>query len=297
MTHRCQHGTRRSRWGSSGLLLLAALASGCGVAVPLEIQPFRIESSDWYPAWSPDGTHIAYLHYASESYQGVWLVDSAGAAPHQIVPGAWQSLDWSPDGTHLALGGNGIYSVNVNGGPPQAITTFGLLPRWSPTGNELAFQSYDTSGVGSIGLVSQDGSALRALAPPDTESWSEPDWSPDGTHLVHVRRLPRDGQSDLFVMDTTGHAAVRLTTDGNEDRGPVWSPDGQWIAWSIGTFPPSNELWLMKPDGTGAHMLAYGGDPSWSPDSRQLVYSVLQFNIVRLFAIDITTSRVRQITR
>src|SRR5215471_2611067 len=36
-------------------------------------------------------------------------------------------------------------------------------------------------------------------------------------------------------------------------------------------------------------MLTAGSDLSWSPDSRQLVYTVLMFNVVRLFAIDITT--------
>jgi len=279
------------------LLLLATLASGCGGGVPIHVEPIRLVSSDTSPAWSPDGTHIAYLHYASESVYGVWLVDTAGAAPHQILPGARMYLDWSPDGTQLAFGAGGIFSVHVSGGPPRAIVAHGSVPRWSPGGNELAFQSFDTTGVGSIELVAQDGSGLRVLAPPDTESWSEPDWSPDGTRLVHIRRLGPYGQSDLFVMDTTGHAAVRLTSDGQEDRGPVWSPDGQWIAWSVGTFAPTNDLWIMRSDGTGARMLTTGGDLSWSPDSRQIVYTVLQFNIIRLFVIDIATGRIRQITR
>ena len=288
-----------SRWGSSGMLLLVALVSGCGGGgvFNLPVEPFSIVSGDSSPAWSPDGTHIAYLHYASQSVYGVWLADTAGGSPHQVVSGAWQYLDWSPDGTHLALATNGIYSVNLNGGPPQAITSYGFSPRWSPNGNRIAFQIYDTSGVGTIGLVSPDGSGLRVLAPPDTESWSEPDWSPDGTRLVHVRTIPRGGRSDLFVMDTTSHAAVRLTTDGAEDKGPAWSPDGQWIAWSIGTFPPTSDLWLMKSDGTGARMLTTGGDLSWSPDSRQIVYTRLEFNRVRLLAIDIATSRIHEITR
>ena len=97
-------------------------------------------------------------------------------------------------------------------------------------------------------------------------------------------------------MDTAGHAEQRLTTLVSDDFGPAWSPDGKWIAWSIGTFPPSNELWIMKSDGTEAHKLTYGGEPSWSPDSRRIVYSLLMFNVVRLFAIDIATSRIIQLT-
>jgi TolB protein len=287
-----------SRWGSGGLLLLAALASSCGanIPVPIEVEPFEIISSHWAPAWAPDGSRIAYLRYQRPSALGIWIVDTAGVATHQILTGSWGYLDWSPDGTRLAISsGSGIYSVKPTGDSLWAIATSGYAPRWSPTGAELAYQTTDTTGIGSIWLVSRDGSGLRPLAPTGTESWSEPDWSPDGTRLVHVRRLSASGQSDVFVMDTTGHAEQRLTTDLSEDHAPAWSPDGQWIAWSSGAFP--GEVWIMKPDGTEARRLTSGGEPSWSPDSRRIVFTVLMFNVVRLFTIDIATLQVRQITQ
>ena len=283
-----------------GLLLLSALASGCGaVTAPLDFDvddiDLSIVVSDTGPAWSPDGAHVAYAH-AVQSLQGIWLVDTAGSNAHQILAGDWVDVDWSPDGTHLVVGGNGIHLATASGGGVQQLTTDGNLPRWSPAANRIAFQRVDTSGVRSIGLVSPDGSGLRSLAPPDSESWGEPNWSPDGMRLVHVRRLS-NGQSDLFVMDTTGSAVVRLTSEAGDDFGPAWSPDGQWIAWSIGTFSPANQLWIMKSDGTEARMLTYGGDPSWSPDSRRIAFNVLQFNVVRVCVIDIATSRIVQITR
>jgi Tol biopolymer transport system component len=72
-------------------------------------------------------------------------------------------------------------------------------------------------------------------------------------------------------MDTTGHAEQRLTTDmGYMD--PTWSPDGQWIAY---TYSPGH-IYLMKRDGTEAHYLTDGELPSWSPDSRRIVFSQLQ---------------------
>ena len=53
----------------------------------------------------------------------------------------------------------------------------------------------------------------------------------------------------------------------------------------------------MKPDGTEAHYLTDGDLPSWSPDSRQIAFSLYNWNgFGSLFAIDIATLRIRQIT-
>jgi Tol biopolymer transport system component len=93
-------------------------------------------------------------------------------------------------------------------------------------------------------------------------------------------------------MDTTGHAEQRLTTDlGCLDA--TWSPDGQWIAYTVAP----NGIFLMKPDGTEAHYLTEGNNPSWSPDSRRIAFSLYNWNgFGSLFAIDIATLRIRQIT-
>ncbi len=93
-------------------------------------------------------------------------------------------------------------------------------------------------------------------------------------------------------MDTTGHAEQRLTPDmGYTD--PTWSPDGQWIAY---TLSPGSIL-IMKPDGTGSQYLTDGVLPSWSPDSRRIAFSLYNWlGWVDLYAIDIETMRIRQIT-
>jgi Tol biopolymer transport system component len=289
-----------SRGRTSGLILLTALASGCGaVTAPLDSnftikQPETMWSAD-SPAWSPDGLHIAYSRYlrGSPATTGIWIVDTAGVVGPQVLAGEWHLTDWSPDGSRLASSNLGIYTVSSTGGGLQAITTKGSRPRWSPTGNELAFQRFDTTGTGSIWIVSQDGTGLRSLAPTGIESWRDPDWSPDGTRLVHVRQTSPDSGGAIFVMDATGHAEQRLTA-GMGYMDPTWSPDGQWIAY---TLSPGH-IYLMKPDGTGAHYLTDGDNSSWSPDSRRIVFSLYNWNgFGSLFAIDIATLRIRQLTR
>ena len=286
----------RSRWRTSGLLLLATLASGCGAEVggPLEVQPFTIDSSDLDPAWSPDGARIAYQRYRRSPFtQGIWIVDTAGVSTHQVLNGGWAHPDWSPDGTRLATSNIGIYTVKLAGDSLRAVTTKGSRPRWSPTGNQLVFQTIDSTGIQSISIVSRDGTRLRSLAPTGIESWWEPDWSPDGTRLVHMRELSRSSGWEIFVMDTTGQAEQRLWPDRYLNAAPTWSPDGQWIAWS--RRENGGTIWLMKPDGTEAHALTQGEGPSWSPDSRRIVFSAGLFP--RLFAIDLATLRIHQITQ
>jgi TolB protein len=223
---------------------------------------------------------------------GIWIVDTAGVAPHEVLHGYWADPDWSPDGTRLAISYMGISSIKPTGDSLQAITTRGFTPRWSPDGNELAFQNVDGYSIGSIGLVSRDGSGLRSLAPTGSDLW-QPDWSPDGTRLVHSRR---PSPEEIFVMDTTGHAEQRLTTDEYSDTNPAWSPDGQWIAWTS-VRQAGGEIWLMKPDGTGAHTLTLGEFPAWSPDSHRIAFTRTISNTTLLFAIDLATSRVRQVTQ
>ena len=110
--------------------------------------------ADWYPVWSPDGEHIAFL--SVRDGWGVYVMESDGSNPRKITPDPVQPLfskvGWSADGSRLAflarkdaaLNGERItetvlYSISIDG---SGLTEFGnssTLPAWSHSGKRQAY--------------------------------------------------------------------------------------------------------------------------------------------------------------
>jgi TolB protein len=86
--------------------------------------------------------------------------------------------------------------------------------------------------------------------------------------------LFRDGTTDIYTINADGSGRVRLTTDPAEDHSPVWSPDGQWIAFAS-RLPGSGRLNVMRADGSQLTRLVdeqYVASLAWSADGQHLAY-------------------------
>jgi TolB protein len=135
----------------------------------------------------------------------------------------------------------------------------------------------------TLNVVNADGSERRILT---RTAWNfeAPAWSPDGQKLAFERRVSplANGQCacdiDLFVMNADGSGQQNVTRNPVYDRRPVWSPDGQQIA-----FGRYRDVWVMNADGSDQRRLTpnpQGDDwPVWSPDGQQIAFgSFRSFN-------------------
>jgi Tol biopolymer transport system component len=92
-------------------------------------------------------------------------------------------------------------------------------------------------------------------------------WSPDGSRIAFAS--DRDGNYEIYVMDTDGSNQRRLTFDSQErDQSPSWSTDGKQIAFAKGRF-----IYVMSADGKNERKLTeWGVDPAWAPDGKKIAF-------------------------
>ena len=95
--------------------------------------------------------------------------------------------------------------------------------------------------------------------------------SPDGTKMVLSL------QGGLWIIPANGGTATKITPWDVEATQPVWSPDGQWIAFQNYSTEANYAIWAVKSDGSQLHALTSGPfddrEPSWYPDSGKVIFS------------------------
>jgi len=167
-----------------------------------------------------------------------------------------------------------IWQMDYDGQGAEPLTKLGsiaLSPRVSPDSSRVAFVNLSDRGS-NIRMYSLELGRMVAFGGTSGNDYS-PSWSPDGKLAFSSSR---SGDPEIWVSDSNGGAARRITSFRGPDVSPCWNPKtGAQIAWISGrTGLP--QLYTMDADGTNVQRMTDGGyatSPSWSPNGQFLAFA------------------------
>ncbi len=216
-----------------------------------ETEPLRLTNhpaDDRDPAWSPDGTRLAFSSRRDGNWELYVLELATGALTRlTYTPGFEGAPTWSPDGAFIAYEGYNAQTQNL----------------------DIYIISSDPE------LATRDGAVQMTTSPaPDIE----PAWSPLGRQIAYVTW--RDGNQEIIVFDLDNPNADReqqalnltRTPDVNETH-PAWSHDGTRIAYTA-TVNGVEGVYYQRLDQPGGEpgLIGRGRMPAWAPNDASVLY-------------------------
>jgi Tol biopolymer transport system component len=184
------------------------------------------EVQETWPAWSPDGSRVAYTSDASDAFQDIWVMDADGFGQTQLTttPGFDAFPEWSPDGSRIAFTSDrsaldDIWVMDPDGSNPVRLThgtNVDERPDWSPDGTRIVF-----GRGGDVWVMDADGTNETALTGTAHDDFA-PAYSPNGRKIAFNRR-GRDERIAVRAMRADGTGRAQRTF-GRIDFFPDWQP-------------------------------------------------------------------------
>ncbi len=239
------------------------------------------------PRWTPDGKYLTFLSSRYETKKSqIWRMDRRGGEAEKLTDLKYSISDyvWSPDSKKIAL----IIKDQESKEEEE---------KKDKTAKPIMIDRYHFKADGDgylerkrnhLYVFDAETKKLDTLTTGDYDA-NDPIWSPDSKKILFVsNRTPdpdRNGNTDLWVMEAKkGSPLKQLTTWGDSDTSPAWSPDGKWIAYLKSQtvdydIYDQSQIALIPAEGGTPKILNATLDrdvsaPNWSADSKSVVVTV-----------------------
>jgi Tol biopolymer transport system component len=223
---------------------------GCRLAVALILAVALASPTSSQAAFPGANGKIAFYMFRSpdpgDGYQ-VYLINDDGTGLTQLTSSVGHSMeaDWSADGSRLVFQRE-----------PEESFSY-----------EFDLYAMNADGSGQVRLTNFVGTASSG-----PRSAENPSWSLDGSQIAFDTGQ-EFGNAQALAVNTDGTGLTNIAEDSYFERGPVWSPKGDRIAFP-GVFNQQDGIYTVRPDGSDVQLAVPGlwNRPEWSPDGSRLAF-------------------------
>jgi len=265
----------------------------------------RITNDIFYdsdPSFSPDGTTILFIRFDSPGPR-VYVMNALGENQTPLTSGDPGALicAYSPDGEKIAYSTQigEIFEMNADGTGTHEITFGGFDPSYSPDGTKVVYRVSTGRLLADTTADPFDAVTFLDDGPAMFPSWGgvRPVLSPPPGKIVFTST--RDGNFEIYIMNSDGSNQTRLTDDPAFDFNPVLSPDGSKITFES-SRDGNSEIYVMNVDGSG--LVNLSNDPSadnsaaFSPDGTKIAFTSFRSGVADVYVMNADGTNPERLT-
>jgi serine/threonine protein kinase/Tol biopolymer transport system component len=283
----------------------------------------RLTHEGYNPAWSPDGTEIAYatVHTMASPFTNVgtasalWVVNVETGASRLVRPSGAAQPSWSPHGNRIAFWADRAISTCVPDGSDVVVAVEAAIPGmsnwnpvWSRDGRQLYFIS-NRNGPMHLWRVRIDERSGRPLDHPElapvqmpSTFVAHPSFDASGQRLLFASVPPVASIQRMEFDVASGGVRGDLTPVTTGSVRAVWpepSPDGMRLAFQ--TKDDTENIYVSSIDGSGLRLLTGGAGVNriarWAPNGRRIAFYSSRGGYGNVWVVDADGGHLRQLTQ